>query len=108
MDGYGWASCGKAPLHADILVGNCQDNGLMYDFISLQGACRWLPLEVNQDFPGVGRSIVMISSPYSSRADGRHSAQADATPRQLVIGASQPADAEAAAAKMHDWMFGKR
>ena len=108
MDGYGWASCGKVPLHADILVGNCQDNGLMYDFISLQGACRWLPLEVNQDFPGVGRSIVMLSSPYSSRADGRHSAQADATPRQLVIGASQPADAEAAAAKMHNWMFGKR
>ncbi|MGI6495350.1 MAG: beta-galactosidase [Kiritimatiellia bacterium] len=91
MDGYGWPGYGAPPVHADILLGNCQDNGLMYGFISLQGECGWLPLEVNQDFPGMGRSLVMLSLPCLSRADGRHSARL-APGRQLVLGASQPED----------------
>jgi len=93
MDSFGWPDYGGDPVHAAILIGNCQDNGLMWKFLSLK-TCAWLPLEINQNFPGIGRAVVMLSSPVVSNNTGQISKK-DAA-RQLVIGASFPSEALAA------------
>ncbi len=94
MDSFGWPSYGGDPLHAEILLGNCQDNGLMWRFLTLHGECGWLPLEVNQDFPGTGRALIMTSMPFVTRADGKRGGKAHAS--QLVLGASDPGDVQRA------------
>ncbi len=99
MDGYGWTDYGAAPVRADILIGNAQDNGLMFDFLTLKGDCRWLPLEINQDFPGPGRAIVALPLPCTSRSSGRTNARLDGY-RPIVLGASHPADAISAVAAL--------
>jgi len=91
MDSFGWPGYGGPPVHAHILIGNCQDNGLMWQFLTLHGSVCWLPLEVNQNFPGIGRSVVMMSSPVISDANGR--IRTTNAARQLVIGAGFPSEA---------------
>jgi hypothetical protein len=88
MDSFGWPQYGEDPVRADILVGNCQDNGLMWRFVRQHGACGWLPLEINQDFPGEDRCVVMLSLPLVSQANGRPNSAPH--PPQLVLGASSP------------------
>ena len=90
MDSFGWPSYGGDPVHAAILIGNCQDNGLMWKFLSLHGSA-WLPLEINQNFPGIGRAVVMLSSPVISSSTGQINRK-DAQ-QQLVIGATFPSEA---------------
>jgi len=92
MDSYGWPGYGGDPVQAAILIGNCQDNGLMTKFLNMN-SCSWLPLEVNQNFPGIGKAVIMLSSPVVSDNVGRISRK-DAT-RQLVIGGSSPSEAMA-------------
>jgi len=94
MDGFGYNRPLPEPVHADILVGNCQDNGLMYRFLLLSGQRYWLPLEVNQDFPGQGRAVVALSLPVATPESGRPGGKK--TPQQLVLGASFPAEASLA------------
>ncbi len=94
MDGFGWGRPGPAPSTPAILIGNCQDNALMWRFISHSGDSYWLPLEINQDFPGLGRAVVMLSAPITTRPDGRPGETGKGqAPQQLVIGASFPAEA---------------
>lgn len=94
MDSFGWPQYGVDPIQAAILVGNCQDNGLMWKFLKCHGEICWLPLEINQDFPGIGRAVVMLSSPVVTDANGNTS-RTDGE-RQLVIGASFPSEARRA------------
>jgi len=91
MDSFGWTGYPDDPVQAAVVIGNCQDNGLMWKFVKLSGNVRWLPLEVNQNFPGAGRSIVMLSSPVTT--DGGGNITKKDTPQQLVIGASLPGEA---------------
>ena len=91
MDGFGYNQLQPEPLVADILIGNTQDNGLMYRYAIDSGDCYWLPLDVNEDFPGADRALVMLSLPIKTKADGKPGGtEAD---QQLVIGASYPAEA---------------
>jgi len=91
MDSFGWTWYAPDPVEAAILIGNCQDNGLMWKFAKSQNPTWWLPLEVNQNFPGMGHCVLMLSSPVISDGNG-NIARKDA-PRQLVIGASFPSEA---------------
>ncbi|OPZ26188.1 MAG: Beta-galactosidase trimerization domain protein [Lentisphaerae bacterium ADurb.BinA184] len=91
MDGFGWPQYGADPVRPDLVVGNAQENGLMWRFLTCHGWCGWLPLEVNRDFPGPGRSVVMLSCPVRTQANGKPGGQREA--QQLVIGASFPAEA---------------
>jgi len=94
MLGFGYFRPDPAPVRPDVLLGNCQDNGLMWRFIMRDSNVEmgWLPVEVNQNFPGYGRSIVMLSCPISTNLDG--SPRKDApVGQQLVIGASGVAEA---------------
>ena len=91
MDGWGWPGLGGDPVKAAVLIGNCQDNPLMWRFVLTSGSSQWLPFEINQNFPGIDRAIVMLSSPVLTNSDGvPHTTK----PRQqLVIGASFPSEA---------------
>jgi len=91
QDGFGYTRFGADPVHADILIGNCQDNGLMQKFITPQDWVGWLPLEVNQEFPGLGRAVVMLSVPVVTQANGRPGGKVAG--QQLIIGAGFPAEA---------------
>jgi len=91
MDGFAGPHIHGEPVRPEILIGNSQDNGLMIRFIRHTGDDYWLPLEMNQNFPGADRAVVMLSAPVRSDANGRpHNA---ANQRQLVIGASFPSEA---------------
>ena len=91
MDGFGYGQVQPDPAKPDILVGNCQENGLMYRFQLLTGDNYWLPLEPNLDFPGAGRALVMLSVPVMTRSDGKPGGKECS--QQLVIGAGGPAEA---------------
>jgi len=91
MDSFGWPGYGDDPVHAAILIGNCQDNGLMWKFLKCHGNVCWMPLEINQNFPGLGRAMLAMTSPVISDDNG-NLRRKDA-PRQLVIGASFPSEA---------------
>jgi hypothetical protein len=91
MSGFGWTRYGKNPVEADILVGNDQSNGMMWKFADCKDWVHWLPLEVNSDFPGLGHVVVMLSLPVQTRANGNPGGKRAA--QQLIIGASNPADA---------------
>jgi len=91
MLGFGYTRIGPEPVHADVLIGNCQDNGLMWKFIARGNEAAWLPVEVNQNFPGLGRVIVMLSSPVTTNVPGRPNDKR--APQQLIIGASYPSEA---------------
>ena len=91
MDGFGYTQFGGEPVKADILIGNCQDNFLMQRFLTPQGWCSWLPLEVNEDFPGPGRALVMLSVPVITQSNGQPGGKV--AEQQLVIGASSAAEA---------------
>ncbi len=88
MDSFGWPSYGGDPVRADILIGNAQDNGLMWRFLNLHGDGGWLPLEINQDFPGPGHALVMLSMPFVTRADGRPGGRASPSPTARAGGQS--------------------
>jgi hypothetical protein len=94
MDGFGYNHVLPAPSRPDIVVGNCQENATMWDYLLLSGACRWLPAEVNDDFPGAGRALVMLSFPVATEANGKAGGKPAAP--QLVVGASDPTAALAA------------
>ena len=88
------------PVRADILIGNCQDNGLMWRFVRRDGGLQlgWLPLEVNQNFPGSERAVVMLSSTVITNPDGSQytpisGAEPITAEPQLIIGASFPTEA---------------
>jgi hypothetical protein len=90
QDGFGYTQYGPDPVQADILIGNVQDNALMWKFQSCQGWGGWLPVEVNRDFPGMGHAIVMLSAPVVTQPDGQ--AGGKQAPQQLVIGGGSPAE----------------
>ncbi|HUW34245.1 MAG TPA: hypothetical protein VM223_21780, partial [Planctomycetota bacterium] len=94
MLGFGFFQPDPAPVRPEILIGNCQDNGLMWRFIMRDARVEmgWLPLEVNQTFPGLGRAVIMLSCPISTQLDGKPRTDVPADP-QLVIGASSAAEA---------------
>ena len=96
QDGFGYVSNGHEETAAEMLIGNCQDNGLMWRYTWMWGVDTryWLPLEANSMFPGAGRAIVMLSSPVATDGSGR--ATGKEVPRQLVVGASFPSEALAA------------
>jgi len=98
MDGFGYPYPGPEPVHAAILIGNCQDNGLMFKFVGITNDTAWVPLEVNQNFPGMGRALVALSS--SVRTDGNGVIRKKDAPRQLVLGASFPGEALQAVAAL--------
>jgi len=91
MDSFGWPGYGDDPVQAAVLIGNCQDNGLMWKFLKCHGNVCWLPLEINQNFPGLGRAVIALSSPVITDDNG-NLRKKDAPP-QLVIGASFPSEA---------------
>ena len=64
----------------------------MWKFLKLQGECWWLPLEVNQNFPGIDRWVVMLSAPVISDANGKVR-PTKPEQQELVIGASFPSEA---------------
>ena len=94
MDGFGWNRVMPEPCGADILIGNTQDNPMMLRFVLFAGEAAWLPVGVNENFPGPGRAIIMLSYPIATEAPARARIQPNS--RQLVIGASSPAEAEKA------------
>jgi hypothetical protein len=98
MDGFGYPNYGPDPVKADVVIGNCQDTPLLYRYLSLQGDDYWLPLEVNQDFPGPGRALIMLSAPVATQANGQPNGKA--VPPQLVIGASYPDEARQGIAEL--------
>ncbi|MFP4026359.1 MAG: beta-galactosidase [Candidatus Brocadiia bacterium] len=100
MSGFGWTRYGKNPVEADILVGNDQSNGLMWKFADSKDWVHWLPVEVNQDFPGLGHAIVMMSLPVRTRANGQPGGRG--APSHLIIGASNPSDALRAVKEMNE------
>ena len=91
MDSFGWTQYTEDPVHAAVLIGNCQDNGLMWKFLKCHGNVCWLPLEINQNFPGLGKAVVMVSSPVIT--DNSGNIRRKDAPLQLVIGATYPGDA---------------
>jgi hypothetical protein len=97
MDGFGWPAYGNDPVQADILIGNTRDNGLMWKFLRCHNLCGWLPLEINQDFPEPARSLVMLSCPVQTEANGKPGGKKAAS--QLVLGAG---DGTAALAAVED------
>jgi len=91
MDSFGWPHYGDDPVHAHVLIGNAQDNGLMFKFLRVHGNHSWLALEVNQRFPGLGKGVVMLSSPVLTGGNSHIVRQNER--RQLVVGSSFPAEA---------------
>ena len=90
QDGFGWPQILGEPTQPDILLGNAQDNALMYRFLQCHGDLLWMPVEVNQDFPGLGVGVVMLSSSVTTRADGKPGGK-KAEPR-LILGGSFPGE----------------
>jgi|GEM_PF-2448123 len=91
MDSFAGPHLHGDPVKAKILIGNCQDNGLMRLFIYHGDNAHWLPLESNKNFPGLDRAVVMLSSPVRTDHKGRpHRGKAE---QRLVIGASFPSEA---------------
>lgn len=91
MDSFAGPSLHGDPVKALILIGNCQENGLMRRFIYHDGNAHWLPLEINTNFPGMDRAVVMLSAPV--RTDSKGNPRRGKTERRLVIGASFPSEA---------------
>ena len=93
MDSFAGPGVYPEPIVPQILIGNSQDNGLMRRFINVRQPPRvhWLPLGMNQSFPGIDRAVVALSLPVSSNTSGRVSRVKD--DQQLVIGASFPSEA---------------
>jgi len=50
----------------------------------------WLPLEINNAFPGAGRAVVMLSAPVVTDGSGKPTGKKAG--QQLVIGASFPGE----------------
>lgn len=90
QDGFGWPQILGEPTQPEILLGNAQDNALMYRFLQCHGDLLWMPVEVNQDFPGLGVGVVMLSSPLTTRADGKPGGKK--TEPRLILGGSFPSE----------------
>jgi hypothetical protein len=91
MDGYGWPNSETEQASADILIGNARDNGLMWRYVWMTGNRYWLPLEINDTFPGIDRSVVMLSIPVVTDNGGK--AVGKPADQKLIFGASFPAEA---------------
>lgn len=94
MDGFGYNQVLGEPTKADIVIGNSQQNGLMFRYALLSGDNAWLPLEANDDFPGLGHAFVTLSLPLVTQSNGRPGGRA--ADAQLVFAASFPAEAQQA------------
>ncbi|MFW5915450.1 MAG: hypothetical protein ACOCTQ_03135 [Planctomycetota bacterium] len=91
MSGFGWTREGAEPVEPDIVIGNVQNNALMWRYASVKNDVYWLPLEPNEDFPEPGRALVMLSLPVKTRSNGKPGGKPAG--RQLVIGATNASDA---------------
>lgn len=98
QDGFGYNQVLAEPASPDILIGHTQDNPFMFRFVLFGGDQYWLPLGLNEDFPGAGRAIVSLSHPVITQGDGNPGGKSGTS--QLVIGASFPAEALAAVKKL--------
>ena len=100
QDGFGYVTNGHEEAAAEILIGNCQDDALMWRYTWMWGVSDryWLPLEINNTFPGAGRAVVMLSAPVAT--DGSGKSVGKKAGQQLIIGASFPGEALAAVEQM--------
>lgn len=98
MDSFAGPHVYPAPVEPQILIGNSQDNGLMRRFIGVRQEVHWLPLGINQSFPGVGRAVVALSLPVRTDMNGRLDRRK--ARQQLIIGASFPGEALRAVHKL--------
>ncbi len=100
MAGFGWTRPGENPVDPDILIGNAQENPLLFDYLLLKRDIRWLPLEINRDFPGVDGALVTLSCPIITGSDG----QPGGRPAEpvLVLGATFPAGVRAGLEALRD------
>ena len=79
----------------DILIGNSKDNPHLWAYERRDAPRTWLPLRITHAFPGLGSSLIMLSSPIIT-GGGENAQGKISEDRQLIIGAGFPSDAETA------------
>jgi len=95
QDGFGYPQTRPEEADAAILIGNTVENGLMFRYEWHWTRDRqWLPLNVNEAFPGAGHSVIQLSLPVETTGKGLP--ESKPVESKLILGATNPQDARRA------------